>query len=173
MLIDLRKLLSGTEDKSIVNAYVEGSVLDTGSSKYDIIDKKPFELTFTRTGKNKVSIKGSGSLTLDIPCDRCLKPVKTKVDFEIDQIVTFEGDKGWVEDEEQDYIDGYNLDVDKLVFTEVLLFIPGKTLCKDDCKGLCPVCGADLNIKDCGCDRESLDPRMSVFKDILNNFKEV
>ena len=70
-------------------------------------------------------------------------------------------------------IDGYNLDVDKLVFGEILLLIPGKTLCKEDCKGLCLRCGANLNEGECGCDRESLDPRMSVFKDILNNFKEV
>ena len=81
---------------------------------------------------------------------------------------------GEIEDEEEkDYIDGYNLDVDKLVFGEILLLIPGKTLCKEDCKGLCLRCGANLNEGECGCDRESLDPRMSVFKDILNNFKEV
>ena len=75
--------------------------------------------------------------------------------------------------EEKDYIDGYNLDVDKLVFSEILLSMPRKNLCKEDCKGLCLVCGANLNIAECGCDRSVLDPRMSVFKDILNDFKEV
>ena len=75
--------------------------------------------------------------------------------------------------EEKDYIDGYSLDVDRLVFGELLLSMPGKVLCKDDCKGLCPVCGTDLNVTECDCEKESLDPRMSVFKDILNNFKEV
>ena len=75
--------------------------------------------------------------------------------------------------EEKDYIDGYNLDVDKLVFGEILISMPGKTLCKEDCKGICLICGANLNKGECGCDRDILDPRMSVFKDILKNFKEV
>ena len=75
--------------------------------------------------------------------------------------------------EEKDYIDGYDLDVDKLVFGEILISMPGKTLCKEDCKGICLICGANLNKGECGCDRDILDPRMSVFKDILKNFKEV
>ena len=77
------------------------------------------------------------------------------------------------EQEEKDYIDGYNLDVDRLIFGELLVSIPGKILCREDCKGLCPVCGTNLNVAECGCDRDVLDPRMSVFKDILKNFKEV
>ena len=75
--------------------------------------------------------------------------------------------------EEKDYIGGYELDVDRLVFGEILISMPGKTLCTPDCKGLCSICGHNLNVSECGCDRESLDPRMSVFKDILKNFKEV
>ena len=63
--------------------------------------------------------------------------------------------------------------MDRLIFGEFLVSIPGKILCREDCKGLCPVCGTNLNVAECGCDRDVLDPRMSVFKDILNNFKEV
>ena len=80
---------------------------------------------------------------------------------------------GFKTKEEKDYIDGYDLDVDKLVFGEILISMPGKTLCKEDCKGICLICGANLNKGECGCDRDILDPRMSVFKDILKNFKEV
>ena len=96
------------------------------------------------------------------------------MDLVIDEIVDFADDASEEETQiEKDYIDGYNLDADKLLFSELLVSMPGKTLCKEDCKGLCLKCGTNLNIKECGCDREVLDPRMSVFKDILNEFKEV
>lgn len=173
MLIDLRNLLSGTKNEVTVLAELEMNVFQTSHAKYQIIEKEPVALTLTKTGKDKLHISGSGYVALEIPCDRCLEPVKTDIRFEIDKQVDMQ-ETGKIEDEEEkDYIDGYNLDVDKLVFGEILLLIPGKTLCKEDCKGLCFKCGANLNEGECGCDRESLDPRMSVFKDILNNFKEV
>ena len=157
MLIDLRNLLSGAKDDMTVSAPLEMETFRTALAEYPVMEKQPVELVLTRTGKDKLHISGNGFVALEIPCDRCLEPVRTEIEDE----------------EEKDYIDGYNLDVDKLVFGEILLLIPGKTLCKEDCKGLCLRCGANLNEGECGCDRESLDPRMSVFKDILNNFKEV
>ncbi|MBQ4283214.1 MAG: DUF177 domain-containing protein [Lachnospira sp.] len=174
MLIDLRELLSGTKDSISVDVMLDMTAVDTGASVYDVVEKNPFELKVNKLGKNKLQVKADGEIVLDIPCDRCLNSVLTKLEFNIDQDMDFD-DKS-TEDEEQeekDYIDGYNLDVDRLVFGEIMLSMPGKTLCKDDCKGLCLVCGADLNVAECGCDREVLDPRMSVFKDILKNFKEV
>ena len=174
MLIDLRKLLSGTEDELTVSACLDMDKFDDGLNSYEIVSKEPFELKIVKVGKSKLHIICSGSVDMNIPCDRCLKPVLTSVSFDIDKDIDMQETSGEIEDEEEkDYIDGYNLDVDKLVFGEILLLIPGKTLCKEDCKGLCLRCGANLNEGECGCDRESLDPRMSVFKDILNNFKEV
>lgn len=174
MLIDLRELLSGSQDEKTFSVSIDFDKFDDGVTAYNISDKPLFDLYIKKIDKNKVSIKGNSSVTLEIPCDRCLEPVDTVIDFAINDIVDF--NDGASEDEakeEKDYIDGYNLDVDKLVFGETLISIPGKTLCKEDCKGLCLICGANLNKGECGCDRDVLDPRMSVFKDILNNFKEV
>ena len=65
--------------------------------------------------------------------------------------------------DELSFIDGYMLDEDKLIMDEIVVALPTKVLCKEDCKGLCLRCGANLNEGECGCDRESLAPRMSVF----------
>ena len=174
MLIDLRNLLSGNEDSITVDATIDMETFSTSYGDYPIVDKQTFKLTLDKLDKNKASVKGSSSVTLCIPCDRCLQPVDTVVDFDIDRTLYIGDSINEIEDgEEQDYIDGYNLDVDKLALGEILMGIPGKVLCKPDCKGLCMICGNNLNIKECGCDRESIDPRMSVFKDILKNFKEV
>ena len=152
MLIDLRELLSGSQDERIEKVSIESESFDTGIAKYSILEKPEFELSITRIGKNKLEIKAESFVVLDIPCDNAA---------------------GEEAKEEKDYIGGYELDVDRLVFGEILISMPGKTLCTPDCKGLCSICGHNLNVSECGCDRESLDPRMSVFKDILNNFKEV
>lgn len=174
MLIDLRELLSGTQDVLKNQISLEMTDVDLGYVKYSILDKPETELVITKLDKNKLSIKTEGKVILDIPCDRCLTSVETEVSYVVDEIVDFSDNASEDEaKEEKDYIGGYELDVDKLVFGEILISMPGKTLCTPDCKGLCFVCGNNLNIKECNCDRESLDPRMSVFKDILKDFKEV
>jgi uncharacterized protein len=173
MLIDFRELLSGLEVDETFEAHIDMNELNTGTNVYPIIQKSPFDITAHKTGKNKVNIQCEGTVTLEIPCDRCLEPVSTSIDFNVDDLVSFNGTSPDEEQEEKDYIDGYNLDVDRLIFGELLVSIPGKVLCSDDCKGLCPVCGNNLNVTECGCDRDVLDPRMSVFQDILKNFKEV
>lgn len=174
MLIDLRQLLSGNKDSVTVEGRLDMSVFDDGVSEYAVSGKEPFELKLVKLGKNRFTIAAKSFVVLDIPCDRCLEPVSTRIDFEVNTAVDMEElAEGGEEREEKDYIDGYNLDVDRLVFDEILLSMPGKTLCREDCKGLCLKCGANLNIAECGCDRSVTDPRMSVFKDILNNFKEV
>ena len=63
--------------------------------------------------------------------------------------------------------------VNSLVYEEILLGFPMKVLCQEDCKGICKVCGANLNQGECGCVRTEPDPRMSVIRDIFNNVKEV
>ena len=75
--------------------------------------------------------------------------------------------------DEQSYLTGYNLDADRLVCNELSLNLPMKVLCKEDCKGICNRCGANLNYGICGCDTRSLDPRMAVIQDIFKQFKEV
>ena len=75
--------------------------------------------------------------------------------------------------DESNYIDGYALDVDKLVYNEVIIGWPTKILCCEDCKGVCNVCGQNLNQGTCDCEDTSLDPRMSVIRDVFKNFKEV
>jgi uncharacterized protein len=151
------------------------NVYESNLGSYEIVDKKPIVLTITNIGKNKLSISGDVALSLNIPCDRCLEDVKTDINFSIEKNIDMSEDDsdGVKESEEQDYISGYNLDVDKLVYSDILINIRSKILCKEDCKGLCTKCGANLNIAECGCDRQVLDPRMSVIQDIFNNYKEV
>lgn len=175
MLINLTELLSNVGLTKTFTADLQMNVFESDLGRFDIIDKKPIELKITNVGKNKLEISGMVDVSLNIPCDRCLEDVKTNINFSIEKNIDMsEADSDGVkESEEQDYIDGYNLDVDKLVYFDILLNIPSKILCNEDCKGLCLKCGTNLNISECDCDRTVLDPRMSVIQDIFNNYKEV
>ncbi len=75
--------------------------------------------------------------------------------------------------EDIDYLIGFDLDVDKLIYGEILVNWPMKVLCKEDCKGICKVCGMNLNKGNCDCQRTELDPRMAAIQDVFNKFKEV
>ena len=75
--------------------------------------------------------------------------------------------------DESSFIQNKELDTDKLLHNEVLINWPMRVLCKEDCKGICSRCGANLNQGSCDCDTADLDPRMAVISDIFKNFKEV
>jgi len=75
--------------------------------------------------------------------------------------------------EEQGFMKGYQLQVEELICNEIMMNWPAKVLCIDDCKGICKMCGKDLNVMDCGCDTFVPDPRMANIKDIFNANKEV
>ena len=61
----------------------------------------------------------------------------------------------------------------ELVYSEILVNWPLRVLCKEDCKGICSICGKNLNHGTCDCDHTDLDPRMAQIRDIFNKFKEV
>ena len=81
-------------------------------------------------------------------------------------LLAFETDKV-DEIEELDYLEDHIINMDMLLQKELMTLVPMQILCKDDCKGLCKVCGANLNHETCDCDDFVPDPRLSVFANIL------
>ena len=65
------------------------------------------------------------------------------------------------------FMEGYQINVETFVYNEILLNWPMKILCKEDCAGICNLCGKNLNEGDCGCDRFVPDPRMAAIQDIM------
>ena len=177
MLIDLSKVLS--EPHRPIHEVVPCNLEDIRSrmGKFLILSKEEVTVDIHYLQKRQLEIIGKTSLTLEIPCDRCLEPVVTKLDLDfvkkVDLNQSEDDDMFSDEFDESNYIDGYTLDVDKLVYNEVLIGWPTKILCSEDCKGICNVCGQNLNLGTCDCEDTSLDPRMSVIRDLFKNFKEV
>ena len=114
-------------------------------------------------------IDGAGSVDMDIPCDRCLTPVRVSVDFKLNE--KFSSNASY--DEEIETFSGDSIDLTSTVFRNILAAMPMKVVCSDDCKGLCPVCGQNLNVKDCGCDTTYIDPRFESLRSLLKFDEEV
>ena len=103
-----------------------------------------------------------------VPCDRCLDEITEDFEVDIDEMIDmaiFETDKV-DEIEELDYLEDHIINMDMLLQKELMTLVPMQILCKDDCKGLCKVCGANLNHETCDCDDFVPDPRLSVFANI-------
>ena len=84
-------------------------------------------------------------------CDRCLKELVREFSYDEEHLVVRALEN---EDMEDRYIvaRGESIDIAEIAVTDLLLRLPSKTLCREDCKGLCPVCGCDRNVTDCGCE---------------------
>ncbi|MDC7287072.1 DUF177 domain-containing protein [Blautia schinkii] len=142
---------------------------------FPVLAKEPVELTITNTGNRVLELVGTGSITVGVPCDRCLEEVPVDIPLQIKRKLDMKlTDEERVNDlDESIYLTGMDLDVDQLVYLEVLMSWPLKVLCKEDCKGICSQCGKNLNNGPCGCVEEPKDPRMAAISDIFSKFKEV
>ncbi len=174
MIIDISNVVKSINKEVSEEVSIELSSFESRLGDFPILQKSPVVLSIANQENAAVFIRGSVDVTLSIPCGRCLEEVPTQICFDIDKKLTIQ-DSILVDDEmeETDYLIGFELDVDKLVYAEILVNWPMRVLCKEDCEGICKVCGANLNKGDCGCQRTELDPRMAAIQDIFSKFKEV
>ena len=101
-------------------------------------------------------------------CARCLSELEREYTFDLTKNVALDKD---VSDEDDDVavIVGSGIEMDEPLEELLFLELPSRDLCKEDCAGLCPKCGANLNKGDCGCEKKEIDPRLAVLKKYLDN----
>ena len=174
MIINISDILQSANKERTEEVTIGFDTFSSRLGDFPVTRKAPIQLRIANRENKKLVITGTCDIGVDIPCDRCLTKVPTDIHFDIDRELTIT-DGSAVDDEmeETDYLIGFELDVDKLVYAEVLVNWPMKVLCKADCKGICRVCGTNLNSGACDCVSSELDPRMAAFQDIFNKFKEV
>ncbi|MCD8084707.1 MAG: DUF177 domain-containing protein [Clostridiales bacterium] len=175
MQIPLNELFTSEGKEKAYTCEIETDRLRLRRGSFPITSKEPISLRVQNLGGNKILLEGHTSVHLSMPCDRCLEPVDVPFDLEWDEELDLgrtEGERA-ADLDEQPYVSGFNLDVDLLLCNELLLNLPVKILCREDCKGICNRCGANLNHTSCTCEQISTDPRMSVIQDIFQKYKEV
>ena len=104
--------------------------------------------------------------TLHLLCDRCAEPFDRTFSFEGQAVLVtrLNGDNA---DDEYVLIPDAQFDADEFAESCILLNMPTKNLCFEDCKGVCPVCGVNLNVQTCSCQTKRIDPRLEALRQLL------
>lgn len=155
----------------VTEGETKGLEYELDMSQIDVDGVFPFNLP-VRVKADASNRAGLVTLRLDCgfeysrECDRCGEEVRRDMDmsFEHRLVQSLSGDAA------DDYIEtpDFTLELDEVVISDILLTLPLKTLCKEDCRGLCPQCGANLNLGECGCDRRTVDPRLEILKQFMD-----
>jgi uncharacterized protein len=168
MIVDL---LSVTDKPFSFDFSIEPDEIDLETEGARITDRVVVKGELN--GHAAVDVTGSIKAPLEIDCTRCLTPVEhdLSVEFHID----FVGKEYFPQarethlestDLDTDVIEGNELDLTQIAREQVVLNLPEHIICREDCKGICPTCGTDLNKTQCNCGEDEIDPRWAALKDL-------
>ncbi len=122
---------------------------------------------------SEVALRGRLHAKLEVVCGRCLQPVELPISADFTE--RFVRAVSWVAEEQHELqaedldisvFDGEGIELDDLVREELLLAVPVNVICRDDCKGLCPICGIDRNLGKCQCEVDEVDSRWQKLKEL-------
>ncbi len=155
MSLDLRsiRLAAGEQHRAAVE--VEIAPFTIGGEPYAAVPPGlPAELVITRLASGWVFDE---SFHVDVhgACHRCLEPAVVPLSVEVEEFHASQPGPGAEEDMTCEYLADQVLDTDRMASDAVVLAMPLVVLCRSDCAGLCPSCGADLNRGPCGCEEQA------------------
>lgn len=134
-------------------------------------------ISVSRHDSETVLLKGTLEGERLEACDRCGEQVKEAIFSEFEYLVTIRKEQtpelGDIECSDEDavtlYLHGREIDVDQILLEQAYLAFPLKTLCSEDCKGICPGCGVVLNSEVCRCPSDGVKPTFAILKKLINN----
>lgn len=197
MLLELSKIQSPRERFDYT---WPSTALDTSDDEFDVVEPITLQLEIQKAAPAKPKpqpkaghaaprpqakaadrfrLIGRATTTLEVPCSRCAEPFRIPVDasFDLSYLPQTENEgEGEREIEEEDlntsFYRGGVIDLAELLREQFYLALPMKPLCSEDCKGLCPHCGTNLNRGTCDCRTTWEDPRMARLRTLLEENKK-
>ncbi len=176
LTLDLRPLLAG--ERLLEFNYelpLEYNPEDTSSFLYGVSFPSPMKVEgrITNTaGYMRMTL--SMSVSYQAECARCLSPVGGVFSLNLEKTVA---PRNLLEDVSEDRLDDYAviedgfLDIDESLYAQIEMEFPMRFLCREDCRGLCPKCGKNLNEGECNCSTTEIDPRMEPLRRLLEQMK--
>ncbi len=165
MILDLKRIFATENSVLEIEHSLDMSDVDFFGN-YPL--KTPIKITGSVSNKaSVVSLKLTIEYIFAADCDRCGVFAQHNHTVYVDKLLATA-----IERQESDTIitvPDMKLDVDEFVYSEVILDLPSKHLCKEDCKGICFKCGKNLNEGECGCETREVDPRLAKLMELLDN----
>jgi len=164
MFLDVKEL--AVRKARINKSYAPGS-LDFHTDDFRQVE--PLEVRATaELVEGQIRVSGSLHTRIELNCARCLEPVTEEInrDFDLYYRPAEEqppAEEAQLKDEDTDigFFQGDGLFLSDVLAEQVLLSVPMKAICRSDCRGLCPHCGANLNSEECRCESRGTDPRLA------------
>lgn len=170
MLLDLSRLQGGGER---IDRRIPPDSFETPAEDFRVVEPVQLTVDVRRDGE-KVRLVGRVATVLEVPCCRCLEPFRTSVDNAFDLLFLPASEAGAAEGDDDRQLDeaavnasfyeDEAIDLVEVVREQFYLALPMKPLCREDCRGLCPVCGTNRNEATCSCEQEWVDPRMDALR---------
>ncbi|MBR0162040.1 MAG: DUF177 domain-containing protein [Oscillospiraceae bacterium] len=162
MRLDLRELIVNPSSRIPFETELDTERLDFPSVKAYLSAPTAEGVVCSEAGV--LHLRGTVTADLLCTCDRCGQEFESVKETDVDAVLA--------EEENEDNPDlfllqGTEIDLQELLSTCLILDMETKFLCREDCKGLCPRCGRNLNLGPCGCEKE-IDPRFAVLEQLLD-----
>ncbi len=177
MVVDVKKLLSMEQPKIELD---DAFSLTDGDFPFDteidgVVFSKPVHVTGEIVNMaGYIRLRAKAGVEYETECARCLEPLVRSLSVEIERTLVAKGELvNTSEDESDDYLevtDGV-FDLSLPLAEELMMAFPTKELCREDCAGLCPKCGKNLNEGECGCVKKEIDPRLAILQKLLEKEK--
>jgi uncharacterized protein len=190
MVVQVEQIREGglTLEQPLTQPFLAQVLVDAEREGYRPEASTVLRATFLRSASG-VLVQGSAELPLLAPCKRCVAEVHLAVPVRFTlNLVPAQGERKHATDaapEEDsdadtsgsfdlaeadlDTYQGKTIDLDPILREQLLLALPMQVVCREDCRGLCGMCGQDLNEAACGCESKRIDPRLAILKDIKLN----
>ena len=168
MYLDLKPVLSGETRKITFALPLDADAVGAIKKLFpDITDVSSADISGEVCNMSGYMVLRENALIkFSALCARCAETANSELSLSFEKCVA----TGDVSKDNDDYIfpEDTKLDITAPLFEEMLLEMPSKILCREDCRGLCPRCGKNLNEGDCGCKKSEGDPRLAILKTLLD-----
>lgn len=168
MIIDLNSF----DREKVIDEMIESDAIKLELDNARVVGKVAVNGTVSKASAS-VELVGRLSGMVEIACDRCLDPVERPIDIALDlefapkeQLAREANLELHSADMKLDAIDSSEIDLAAIAREQILLDLPQQFFCKESCRGLCEKCGTNLNLKDCDCEDDEVDPRWAALKNL-------
>ena len=167
MIIDVSSILKEIGGKIDVDCSVDFNKTEFLGGTYKFTSPITVKGVIKNNGKS-LTFTAECASTFNTQCARCGKEIDVALKFVADENL-MQGDDGAQNDNEDVYyFKGGEVEIDGIILNGFFMNENGKHLCSEDCKGLCPKCGCNLNDEECNCGNDDIDPRWAALVDIMN-----
>jgi uncharacterized protein len=175
MLLDLSRM---REAHDHLDRSFDASAFAAAQEDYRVVAPVQLSVDIDKDGR-QFRLAGRVRTRLELPCSRCLEPFSLAVDEPFDLLYLPHGEnrgEGEREIEDDDLATAFYrddvIDLGELMREQFYLAAPMKALCSERCRGLCPVCGTNLNVASCQCQQTWEDPRLAPLRGLVKDKRE-